>query len=604
MSIIKENHQDGQQKIFDVNAKVLGDYTRCLTMLKKTLERMARQCWYNETQYPEIYFEILAAISSVQMWIKEHKLFSKCQFFQDSLAIFIMNIADQISILIETSRPSSGKKKVKKTLRQRQQGKIHRAIKEMIDHLSDYSGKSEHIDDTQIGESIKKALVESFENNCLKPHDFRHREFVSQRGEKTWIFPWKTPENYHELVEDANRFKHEIVERLKNYKHGTGHKANCKCQGNYKLKGFRRCPRKTVMPGGHKEEFRIRMVECSDCGQKFSLLPSFIPREKHFSIDIIGSVLRSIVLFGQSLNGAFESFEMCGRRLKSRQTLLNWLLWAGTFHPATLLERCGAQCQGYFQEDEGFEKEPGLRTYTVVMADPKTQLIWHIDYVDHVDEKNLCTSFEDFLQRINFNVKGVTKDKWKPSTNALKSVFNKVWIGFCHLHYLKKLNKALASYQMEAKCSWKKVNELYRKIKKIMDTATHAGSLKAQLKALDDKAFQHPLVKKRIDDLRENATHYTSHKQRSGITITTSIVDNFLKIVKRKLNQVESFRDKTYTQHFFNAMANIRNFVPFMPGAKNVGKSPFMLAGGETYDLPWAQVINMHNGFLFTPKAL
>ena len=159
MSIIKENHQDGQQKIFDVNAKVLGDYTRCLTMLKKTLERMARQCWYNETQYPEIYFEILAAISSVQMWIKEHKLFSKCQFFQDSLAIFIMNIADQISILIEMSRPSSGKKKVKKTLRQRQQGKIHRAIKEMIDHLSDYSGKSEHIDDTQIGESIKKALV-------------------------------------------------------------------------------------------------------------------------------------------------------------------------------------------------------------------------------------------------------------------------------------------------------------------------------------------------------------------------------------------------------------------------------------------------------------
>jgi len=332
-------------------------------------------------------------------------------------------------------------------------------IKGMIDILYNYSEKLEYVD-PQICESIKKALIESFERNCLKPHDFRHREIVSQRGEKTWIFPWKTPKNYHELVEDGNRFKHEIVERLKNYKHGAGHKADCKCPGDYKLKGFRRCPRKTVMPGGDKEEFQIRMVECSDCGQKFSLLPSFIPREKHFSIDIIGSVLRSIVLFGKSLNGAFESFEMCGRRLKSRQTLLNWLRWAGTFHPATLLERCGAQCQGYFQEDEGFEKEPGLRTYTVVMADPKTQLIWHMDYVDHVDEKNLCTSFEDFLQRINFNVKGITKDKWKPSTNALKSVFYKVWIGFCHLHYLKKLNKALASYQTETKCPWKQVNEL------------------------------------------------------------------------------------------------------------------------------------------------
>jgi len=35
-------------------------------------------------------------------------------------------------------------------------------------------------------------------------------------------------------VEDGNRFKHEIVERLKNYKHGTGHKPECKCPGDYK----------------------------------------------------------------------------------------------------------------------------------------------------------------------------------------------------------------------------------------------------------------------------------------------------------------------------------------------------------------------------------
>jgi hypothetical protein len=46
-------------------------------------------------------------------------------------------------------------------------------------------------------------------------------------------------------------------------------------------------------------------------------------------------------------------------------------------------------------------------------------------------------------------------------------------------------------------------------------------------------------------------------------------------------------------------MANVRNFVPFMPGAKNAHKSPFMLAKGETYGLPWIQTMNMHNAFLF-----
>ena len=169
---------------------------------------------------------------------------------------------------------------------------------------------------------------------------------------------------------------------------------------------------------------------------------------------------------------------------------------------------------------------------------------------------------------------------------------------------MKKLNKAFASYRKETKRSWKEVNELYEKIKKILETATHAGALKAQLKGLDDEAISYPAIKKRIEDLRDNAVRYTSHKQRSKMTTTTSIVDNFLKGVKRKLKQVESFRDRRSTQSFFCAMANIRNFVPFMSGAKNKGKSPFMLAGGETYGLPWMQVINMHNGFSIAHNKL
>ena len=66
---------------------------------------------------------------------------------------------------------------------------------------------------------------------------------------------------------------------------------------------------------------------------------------------------------------------------------------------------------------------------------------------------------------------------------------------------------------------------------------------------------------------------------------------------------MESFRDKDDTQILFQAMANVRNFTPFLPGAKNSHKSPFMLAKGQTYDLPWLQVMNIHNAFLFTDNA-
>jgi hypothetical protein len=51
-------------------------------------------------------------------------------------------------------------------------------------------------------------------------------------------------------------------------------------------------------------------------------------------------------------------------------------------------------------------------------------------------------------------------------------------------------------------------------------------------------------------------------------------------------------------------MANVRNFAPFMSGAKNAHKSPFMLTQGQTYNLPWIQVMNVHNAFLFGWKRL
>ena len=47
MSIIEKSFQDGQQK-------VLNNFLRCLTMLKKTFERLARQHCYSENKYPKI----------------------------------------------------------------------------------------------------------------------------------------------------------------------------------------------------------------------------------------------------------------------------------------------------------------------------------------------------------------------------------------------------------------------------------------------------------------------------------------------------------------------------------------------------------------------
>jgi hypothetical protein len=289
----------------------------------------------------------------------------------------------------------------------------------------------------------------------------------------------------------------------------------------------------------------------------------------------------------------------------SPQTLQDWLTWFGTLHPASVLTRAGVTGTGYFQEDEGVEKEAGLRTYTIAMVDPSTLLVWHLDYVDHIDEATFASSFTAFLQHSNVAVLGITKDRWQPATDALKKVFHGVWIAFCHRHELKKWRQAIAAYQTVTHATASACQAVYRRIAVVLDTAVSATELKLKLKGLeqDDEAFTHPILRPRMEALRTHAARFTCHHKRQGLTITTSLVDNILKQVKRKLRQVESFRDQDTTHIFFRAMATIRNFVPFLSGAKHAHQSPFLLAHGETYDLPWAQTMNMHNAFVFTADA-
>ncbi len=118
----------------------------------------------------------------------------------------------------------------------------------------------------------------------------------------------------------------------------------------------------------------------------------------------------------------------------------------GTLHPAAILSRAGVEGSGYLQEDEGFEKESGLRTYSVVMVDPANMPVWHSDYVDGVDEDTLVTSFEKFVEKIEFKVLGVTWDGQTASTNALKSVFKGIRIGFCRRHFLERLYQDLLKH--------------------------------------------------------------------------------------------------------------------------------------------------------------
>jgi len=579
---------------------------RRLTLFKKAVIRLVRRRYSSRSQYPDMVLQFEQTCARLHAWLRAHAHFWSSPIFQRLLAEFLQTLRqgyEEVESLCSPETTTTGKKgkKGKKGTGSRTHetyrelcGRIETMLRDLDMTVEIPPTNTERVV-RAIEDAFTEALRTAFATLTLPSSP---RSAGSQRGTQTVVFPYQHSHEYGTWVHDRRRVKQEVVTKLGSVISVEGHAPGCSGQHGYRMKGFRHTPRKCRMVGGQEAIFPIRMVECRECGRSFSLLPSFLAREKHVVLEIIGHVVEKMTLFGQSLSASLKDLEILVPGGHSKQTLLEWLAWFGAQHPAEMLTRAGIQGTGYFQEDEGFEKEAGLRTYTVAMVEPETLLVWHLDYVDHVDEQTLCASFEDFVRHIDVKALGVTKDKWAPSTAALKRVFHGVWIAFCHRHCLQKFRQALKAYQADTGCSDTARQHLYQQFKKVLETSESGTVLRLRVKGLTDEGFHHPLLQARLDELTVNAARYTCHHKRHGLTPTTSIVDNFLKQVKRKLRQVESFRDPDSASAFFRAMATVRNFVPFLPGAKNSHHSPFMLAGGETFDLPWVQVLNVHNAFL------
>ncbi|KPA13712.1 hypothetical protein MHK_006080 [Candidatus Magnetomorum sp. HK-1] len=571
---------------------------RTLTMLEKAIDRLIRQNFFNENQVPVIVQTLKSTIVETRIRTLSYKSFGNVPSFIALVISSIKDLTKLVGDLIQSCPCGSGKKQQSNKRKEADCKKLIDTIDKMLTKLKSYFSPE------NTGILMAEKISDSFFSEFKKWSEEHIQELsvqgISGRGKQTCIFPFRDVDAYCSNIRDNEWFKRTVLKNLGQFTPEAGHKRDCEAmKRSYILKGFRAKNRKVIFPG-NKKEAPVRRVQCKGCGKIFSVLPSFISREKHYAADLIGKVLEGILLRGVCLQYAQEIMDLTGFPVKSKQTILNWMEWIGTFHPADLLERAEATASGYLQEDEGFQKEPNLRTYIVAMVDPNSQVVWHIDYTDHVGEESLYKSFEEFLEKISFKIKGVTKDKWQASTNALKRLFDNLWIGYCHRHCLNNFKKALTAYQKETGISSKKSKELYDKFSTVLEESTHEANMEVKINMLTkDEAFNHPLLKCRLDELKENAKKYTAHKNREGIKKTTSIVDNFLKIAKRKLREAMSFRDAKWAKILFRGMANVRNFVEFKAGAKNAHKSPFMLAGGEDFSLPWMQVINVHNGFLF-----
>ena len=259
---------------------MIDNIKRTLTMLEKALGRLARQCYYDRKQYPKIFLEIENYINLIRSWLRDNEIFASAKAFYVSLGLAFESLRMMISQLWKICKPKPGKKGIKKSRQDREVEKIHQTSTSMMDNISQHIDSSKNNVHT-IGIALEKGVLRSFDQTIIQKLQ-NLEDLISKRGGQTYIFPWKDKETYLDFVKDRKRFHIEVLDKLDEYTHHTGHEPDCSGPKEYHLFGYRKNPRNTIMNGGEQETYPIRMIQCKNCEKRFSLVPSFLPREKNF----------------------------------------------------------------------------------------------------------------------------------------------------------------------------------------------------------------------------------------------------------------------------------------------------------------------------------
>ena len=134
---------------------------KILTMLKKSINRLIRQNYYNRKQTPKILIEIEICLNDIRIWIDNHHLFENLNSFYAPLGGFIKELGVLINQLWERFKPKPGKKIIPKKRRIKEQNNLMKSINKMLEHLS-ASIKSLKDENSQIGTEFEQAMEKSF----------------------------------------------------------------------------------------------------------------------------------------------------------------------------------------------------------------------------------------------------------------------------------------------------------------------------------------------------------------------------------------------------------------------------------------------------------
>ncbi|MBU1877713.1 MAG: hypothetical protein KJ734_02070 [Chloroflexi bacterium] len=372
--------------------------------------------------------------------------------------------------------------------------------------------------------------------------------------------------------------------------------------------GFRRAgsDRRSVIPPGSQERvwFRVQKVECRDCAAVTRILPAFcIPFKSHHA---------------QTIQNALEN---CWRRNNSyRDTtgILNqsrppdghyrghtlpyeWTIWLGglALHLPQFLVWLGLQLPRHGLLDEYFmEQDNGTanhRIFAVTIQDPDSTVIWNILRVDRNDTQAFKQALQQ-LKTVGVQLRAITSDGWPAILRAVREELAGTIHLLCYFHAKKNIFETLEKYRQAKKLPdhAPELAEWRQTFCAVLDAPT-PKLYQARLRKLTRRVAAEPILLARCKSLQKKC-HYNTWRLRSPLlAATSSLVELSFKQLTRKAESMYSFRRSQChaAQKSLCVWALVRNFSPYLPGAKHAGDSPAQLAGVDLQGLPWLQYINL-----------
>ena len=364
--------------------------------------------------------------------------------------------------------------------------------------------------------------------------------------------------------------------------------------------------RRSVIPPGSRERvwFRVQKVECRACKSNTRILPTFCLPFKSHHAQTIQNALENCWRRNNSYRdtaGILNQSRPPDGQYRGHTLPYEWTIWLGglAVHLPQLLVWLGFQLLEHSVLDEYFLEQDNdadnHRIFAVTVQDSDTTVIWNVVRVDRNDTEAFKQTLQQ-LKEVGVRLRAVTSDGWPAILRAVREELEGTIHLLCYFHTKKNVYETLEKYRKANKlpANAPELAEWRRAFFDVLDAPT-PGLYRARLRELTRRVADEPILLARCQSFQKKS-HYNTWRLRSPLlAATSSLVELTFKQLTRKVESLYSFRRSRCdaAQKSLTVWALVRNFVPYLPGAKHEERSPAQLAGVDLQGLPRLQYVNL-----------